>query len=384
MKDKSGRRNFLKNISVGGTAALIPASILATSPGSDRVHEETGNTKESKLEKNDGNRRLYNSAYTGEFLNRVAFPIGGLGAGMFCIEGTGSISHMSVHNKPDIFNEPGMFAAISVKGIKNGAKLLEGPVPDWKKFGRKDAGNGLGGSTTGLPHFRSASFDAKFPFATINLADTDLPLKVQLTAWSPFIPTDDDNSSLPVGAIEYKFVNSGAKTLDAVFSFNSKNFLKTEGGKNLIRSIQNGFVLSDAGTKEKPLTTDFTIFTTDAATIVDHCWFRGGWWDPLTMAWNTIKNGDAIAVDPVEDNAPGASLYVPFKLLPGKEKVIKLMMSWYTPDSEFTFGKMGERKENCDPNSGCCSSPADIALDKYDKDFDENFLSHGIAAGLKV
>ena len=48
-------------------------------------------------------------------------------------------------------------------------------------------------------------------------------------------------------------------------------------------------------------------------------------------------------------------------------------MAWYTPDSGFTFGKMGERKENCDPASGCCNSPSDISLDKYDKDFNGKF-----------
>ena len=372
MKNKSGRRNFLKSISVGGTAAaLFPSSLLATSTENDAVEKK--DLKQNDLPGDDKSFHPYNTAYTGEFLNRIAFPIGGIGAGMFCLEGAGAISHMSVQNKPAIFNEPGLFAAISIKGAKNGAKLLEGPVPDWKKFGLKDAGNGSGGSTTGLPHFRNASFKTKFPFASIDISDADLPLKVQLTGWSPFIPTDDDNSSLPVGAIEYKFMNTGKKTLDAVFSFNSKNFLKIDGGKNSISSIQNGFVLTEEGTNEKPYRTDFAIFTSDAATVVDHCWFRGGWWDPLTMAWNTIKNGEAIAVAPVDANAPGASLYVPFKLLPGKEKVIRLMMSWYTPDSELTFGKMGDRKEGCDPNSGCCNSPADIGLDKYDKDFNGKF-----------
>ena len=289
------------------------------------------------------------------------------------MEGTGAISHMSVRNKPEIFNEPGMFAAISVKGIKNGAKLLEGSVPDWKKFGQRDAGNGLGGSTTGLPHFRNASFNVKFPFAYLDISDADLPLKVQVTGWSPFIPTDDDNSSLPVGAMEYKFTNISKASAEAIFSFNSKNFLKIEQGKNSIRSTQNGFILSEAGTNEKPYKTDFAIFTDDDATIVDHCWFRGGWWDPVTMAWNTVKNGEAKAVAPVDKDAPGASLFVPFTIAPGKEKTIRVMMAWYTPDSEQTYGKMGERKENCDPASGCCNSPADIGLDKYDKDFDGKF-----------
>ena len=53
---------------------------------------------------------------TGEYLNRIAFPLGGIGAGIFCIEGTGAISHMSVRNRPEIFNEPCTFAAIHVRG----------------------------------------------------------------------------------------------------------------------------------------------------------------------------------------------------------------------------------------------------------------------------
>ena len=75
--------------------------------------------------------------------------------------------------------------------------------------------------------------------------------------------------------------------------------------------------------------TEFAIFTDDETTVVDHCWFRGGWWDPFTMAWNTVKNGEVKAVAPVDKDAPGASLYVPFTIAPGKEKTIRVMMAWY-------------------------------------------------------
>ena len=61
--------------------------------------------------------------------------MGGMGAGMFCLEGTGAISHMSVRNKPEVFNTPSAFAAIAVKGVKNSAKLLEGRCLTGKKFG---------------------------------------------------------------------------------------------------------------------------------------------------------------------------------------------------------------------------------------------------------
>ena len=159
-KKTSGRRDFLKSVSVGGTMAFTPLNILSIA---DKKPEPAPYPAELS-KKHPAEKRKYNTPYTGEFLNRVAFPIGGLGAGMFCLEGTGVVSHVSVRNQPDMFNDPGMFAAISIKGIENGAKLMEGPVPDWKKFGLHDAGNGLSGSNTGLPHFPSASFKTDLPF----------------------------------------------------------------------------------------------------------------------------------------------------------------------------------------------------------------------------
>src|ERR1700761_4063145 len=84
--------------------------------------------------------RAYNAAYTGVNNTRVAFPLGGMGAGMFTLEGTGAVSHMSVRNNPDLFNEPTIFAALYVKGQP--AKVLEGPVPAWKKFGLPDNARG--------------------------------------------------------------------------------------------------------------------------------------------------------------------------------------------------------------------------------------------------
>src|SRR6186713_198061 len=113
MKEKPGRRSFIKKIGMSGlTAAMLPPVILNAS---ERESENDYHDKEVP-----GSTRAYNSSYKGDHLNRVAFPIGGLGAGMFCMEGTGAISHMSVKNKPDVFHEPAMFGAIAVKNVKNG------------------------------------------------------------------------------------------------------------------------------------------------------------------------------------------------------------------------------------------------------------------------
>ncbi len=299
----------------------------------------------------------FNGSYSGEYLNRIAFPIGGIGAGMFCLEGTGAISHMSVRNRPEVFNEPCMFAAISVKGLENGTKVLEGQVPAWKHFGQPGSGNGSSGATYGLPRFENAEFHARFPFAGIELSDDDIPLEVQIKGWSPFIPTDADNSSLPVGAIEYSFKNNGSSKVDAVFSYNTKNFMRQSGGKATVKAIAGGFILSETGTAENPEKQgDFAIFTNEPETVVDHCWFRGGWWDPLTMTWNTINKGETRNSAPVDADAPGASLYVPFTLGPGETKVIKLMLVWYVPNTNMKYGqdsKEPDDEECTDPDCTC-------------------------------
>jgi len=295
----------------------------------------------------------FNGVYKGSCLQQVAFPIGGIGAGMFCLEGTGAISHMSVRNNPEMFNEPAMFAAISIRQLPGSARVLEGPVPAWKKFGQRESGLGTPGMTWGLPRFREAEFLARFPFGEIKLKDAALPLEVHITGWSPFIPTDADNSSLPAGALEYTFRNTGRQPMEYVFSYNARNFMSlpneqgNEAAANHIRSIRQGFVLSqDAGKDAPEKRGDFAIFTSEPDVKVDHCWFRGGWWDPFTMAWNNIEKGRLQTTDPVEKDAPGASLFVPFTLKPGEEKKIVLLMAWYVPDTHMRIGDEPANKKD--------------------------------------
>lgn len=366
MKKKTGRRTFIKSIGLGSLGAV-------TLPGVPLEAKDAGESAQKSRTSARRGARQYNDHYTGNQLDRIAFPIGGIGTGMFCLEGTGAISHMSIRHKPELFNTPTMFAALSVKGIEKGAKILEGPVPDWKKFGYRGAGNGSGGTTYGLPRFNNARFLARFPYGIIELEDDDMPVAVKITAWNPFIPNDPESSGLPTGAIEYELRNTGTNALDAVFSYHSRNFLSVEGGTNSIRGAKGGFILSEKGTEQKPqLKADFSISALEPNVVVDHCWFRGGWWDPLTMAWNSVKNAEVRSVEPVEENAPGASLFVPVNLRPGEARTIRVIMAWYVPDSDIRHGNPAE-PENCDPKSGCCNSPSEIGLDPFDKDFDGQY-----------
>lgn len=350
------RREFLKNITLGGFGAAVAPNDLISRP--------VQSTKENPVRSVRQHERKFNAPYEDEFLNRVAFPIGGIGSGMFCMEGTGAISHMSIRHRPEIFNEPGMFAAIAVKGDQTKAKVLEGPVPEWKLFGQRGTGNGAAGTTFGLPRFKKATFKTRFPFAEIFLSDPKFPLAVTITGWSPFIPGDEDSSSMPVGAFEYTIHNTSNSTIEAVFSFNTKNFLAAQNSADTIKSTANGFILHQPALKDNSsMEASMAFYTNNNNTKVDHCWFRGGWWDPLTMAWNAVKEGKIIENAPVEKDAPGASLYVPLSIPANGSSAVTLLMTWYVPESSLKVGEVNaEEKKNCSPDSGCCSGPADLGI----------------------
>lgn len=285
-------------------------------------------------------KKIYNGLYYGKYLDRIAFPLGGIGAGMICLEGSGSLSNVSVRNAPDINNEPLMFAAIAVKGKKNGVKVLEGPVPLWKYHGKQNSARGGEHTSYGLSRFEKADFKATFPFATIHLSDQDIPLSVKITGWSPFIPTDADNSSLPFCALEYSFKNNNSFSVETVFSFHSVNFMSLGVGKNSIETFPNGFLLRQEEDKnEQQVQGDFAIFTDQPSATVDYCWFRGGWFDGLSMTWKNVEDARLIQHAAIESNSPGASLYVPVNLAPNEEKTIKVMMAWYVPYSKIQIGK---------------------------------------------
>ncbi len=339
------RRDFLKKsvvtagaISAGGAGAASNEALAAR--GDAPSWGEKAATSPVGAVSSRG--RKFNSPYTGEHLNHVAFPLGGMGAGMICLEGTGALSHVSLHNRPEIFNEPLTFAAVCIKGEPNKARVLEGPVPKWKAFGRRDTGNGAGGKSWGLPRYRDVSCDIRFPFSVIELSDPDMPLSVRLTGWSPFAPNDADGASLPVAGLEYTFINKGNKPVEAVFSFNSRNLVAIGNQRNEVKRGHDGLLFQQVPPDDKPWEAGAFHASVDAAEYkINAAWFRGGWFDPLTIAWKDVADGACHEREGVgmESPAPGGTLFAPITVPAGKEMTVALRLCWYSGQSDKRFGK---------------------------------------------
>jgi hypothetical protein len=235
-----------------------------------------------------------------------------------------------------------VFAAVSVKGKQPAARVLEGPVPGRKLFGPHGSGNGSGGASYGLPRFANATFKARFPFATLTLSDPQVLLGVEVTAWSPFEPGDADSSSLPVAALEYRFTNRSKGPLEAVFSFNARNFMATGNNPQAVRPVAGGFILWGGGSKDSPWDeAALSATVSEPGAKVNHGWFRGGWWDPLTMVWKDVAEGACYDRAPLTEGgaSPGGTLFVPFELAAGASKTVTLRLAWFVGQTNLRYGK---------------------------------------------
>ena len=78
--------------------------------------------------------RDYNEKYTGEYTSRIAFPIGGLGTGMFCVEGSGAISNGEFYqfNLSSCIRQQNSLTAQFVSfSLANLANIFHPPPPDF-------------------------------------------------------------------------------------------------------------------------------------------------------------------------------------------------------------------------------------------------------------
>ena len=228
--------------------------------------------------------------------------------------------------------------------------MIEAPVPRINYFANiPNAGNGLHDKNYGLPRFSNGEFTSRFPFASVRLTDAALPVAVDITGWSPFIPNDEDNSSYPFVGLEYTFINVSQHPIEAVYYFNSFNFMKVDDHCG-IRRIKNGFVFEQQGNLDEPHIEGAFCASVAEDAYVDTAWFRGQYYDTLTMLWNHITQGTIQDAQHTDGGDPGkgATLAVPFQLNPGERKTVKLRLSWYVPDSNLRTGT--------DDNASCCGS----------------------------
>jgi non-lysosomal glucosylceramidase len=237
------RRTFLK-IAGAGAAAAGPRKILAIfEDGSmivqdHRVPVEKGLSAEWKKSLFE---RGTKEVWSGEALDSIGMPIGGIAAGQLYLCGDGTLGHWEIFNTHEFLSYGATnYAKREVKRtVKHGAKV---------SVTRSDS-DGTTTQTRTLTKggFESIEFIGQYPMAVVNYEDDDFAIKIRQSAYSPFIPLNAKDSALPAIVLEYELTNTSDEEATVLFETFLENAVGRSAEKNPGDRKRHSIPLSDDG-----------------------------------------------------------------------------------------------------------------------------------------
>ncbi|MDA2929534.1 non-lysosomal glucosylceramidase [Acidobacteria bacterium AH-259-O06] len=319
-------------------------------------------------------RRIRDS-FEGDFLNMVAFPLGGIGAGCISLSGTGKLIDWEIFNKPNKGYQPRYtFLSVWAKPERRAPvfKVLEGQLrerldgPMYLAPGMWYLGNGGGPQQTqaaGLPRMRECRFEGRFPFARVHLKDESFPLGVTVEGWSPFIPGNDRESSLPVAILNVSLRNVTSESTQVSLGINLQNragnhnemirepgfyclYLHdgSEGGNAMFIATPERVTTWETNWPDQPI---FTVLEHFARSFAAEGKFTNQ--APAIGPDQKAERHRGAPTKECNDKADSScndkvgSLGVQFVLAPGESRNIPLVIGWYFPIfSEAEAGELGK------------------------------------------
>jgi uncharacterized protein (DUF608 family) len=141
-------------------------------------------------------------------LQHIGMPVAGIGSGTVYLGGDGRLWGWDIFNMP---HEGAVPSTVPGLAERNGANYVKPPQMEspW------NVSHGLvlhiDGQTKRLDHsgFPEVEFTGQYPIGQIKLNDPASAISAVIETYSPFIPLDYDNSSLPVTVMEITLKNAG-------------------------------------------------------------------------------------------------------------------------------------------------------------------------------
>jgi len=163
-----------------------------------------------------GEKQIYTDH---EALGHIGMPVGGLFAGTVYLSGDGRLWLWDIFNRDQngiLPRDANLPEGIGVGGNSNmrGLNYLQ-PAPVTQPF---KIGFALTVGDTKFPldatGFEQVTFDGRYPIGRVAYRDVDCPVAVQLEAFSPFIPLNVDDSSLPATVMSFQVKNTSNAAVD--------------------------------------------------------------------------------------------------------------------------------------------------------------------------
>lgn len=312
--------------------------------------------------------------YNNENTRLISFPLGGIGSGSVGLAGNGAFVDWEIFNRPFKGSRNG-FTHFMVRA-ENQEQVLDtrvlqgdyqGDVTGGETVNIKRGNGGFGygygvyrGTMAGVPHFQECTFDGEFPFAKLYFQDRNFPGEMSLTAFNPFIPLNDKDSSIPAAFYQITFKNTTDSPLTYRAYFSLNNLLPYGTGKNTYFESEEGvrgiFMTSDRLKPDELLYGSFCMATDTVDGDFQEYWYRAEWFDSLQTFWNEVteyhdlKNRaydkDTRKQNPTDlDGDDMATLGAKVLVQPGEEKTVRFILSWYFPNCENYWNPEKEKKK---------------------------------------
>jgi len=301
-------------------------------------------------------------------------PLGGIGAGCICVNGYGGLQDFSIANRPTTTAQPEGFAAskaafavLHIKGKSPITKLVEGPFPVLKIYDQGLQGEGYRrGGFEGFPRFGQCSFKGEYPFGLVELSDAAVPLRIALTAWNPFIPLDDKNSSLPVVIMEYTLHNTSREPVEYEFSYHLSHLApgcgKDESSGRNTAIPNRGVFFHNTEPQNAEGYGSACLMAIGNAPKIKGMWLRSPGWefDSLSALWRELSTGTFSTNDGSNDidtkGRNGGSVLLEGKLIPGESRTHPIVIAWHFPNCYLQVGGESSEQQGA---AGCRTQPDD-------------------------
>jgi beta-glucosidase 2, glycosyl-hydrolase family 116 N-term len=194
------RRQFIQMLGGITAATLLSPSQPMAGPfeASDFVKLIPPNKKLSQDWIKSLSLRGQPTVYRGKDLETIGMPIGGIGAGLLYLGGDGRLWLWAVMNQE--------YEGILANGSDGMlyAHPLQPVSPVKQGFSLEIRTRG-GRRIRHLDHsgWRDVTFQGQYPIGMVSYRDPGAPVGIQLQAYSPFIPLNTDDSSLPVTVMTF-------------------------------------------------------------------------------------------------------------------------------------------------------------------------------------
>lgn len=232
--------------------------------------------------------------YTGEATREISFPLGGIGTGSIGLAGNGKLVDWEIFNRPDKGSYNG-YTHFAVKAVMPDgrvvAKVLCGDqLTELNgRYGKHYGSGAEEHSMSGFPHFSHWEFTGEFPAATLRFWDEDFPAVVTLTAFSPFLPHNPDDSSLPAAFFEIGFEAKETAEFTAAFSFRTMaDFVEVRESRREGYCALSAF--DRARGEEEADYRDLTAACDAPETFCQNSWYRGQWKDDIVCFWKDFSS----------------------------------------------------------------------------------------------